>query len=150
MMRKRSRARLTIRGADVVSEDGVLVTSISGERAALGRAPAGVVPEQLDLLTISSASLSVMGGFLFARCSGPCALEMRVLDMGLRNMGAGSFRNQPRCVACRHVKTNTSETAHCARPALPRAVMEFISTLSAPWSSETGSSSVQTRNERGR
>lgn len=93
------RYRLAILVDDLAFKEHVTLHRDTGVRLAAW--PRDRAIEDADVLVLTSGAFEVRGTALHALCSGPCG-EMHSLEhMGLRVMGAGVVRNQPRCQACR-------------------------------------------------
>ena len=97
--RSERRHRLSFHGDQLQLLDGILVERTTGLQ--LAKLPPGLRESDLEVLTITSSAVEVIGRSLITCCSGPCGRRIPLFSMGLRNMHAGSLRNQPQCPECR-------------------------------------------------
>lgn len=105
--------RLVIRGGLVRVPDRLLMAPISGDMVVVGWEPRVGRFEHLPLgdrgiaqrweghIVITSRRIEVAKGCIWQECS-HCRELIEVHRAGLRNMGCGLVRNQPRHGECRH------------------------------------------------
>ena len=111
--RTRRGLRLAFAGTGIREIDGAIWVSVDGALALAGRPPSGRPLAQLSQLIVTSKYIDLRGDRLFTRCS-RCGKVRPLVEMGLRQMPTGEWRNQPQCPRCRSNRAANDNQAGAA------------------------------------